>query len=60
MKIIDSKCWSSARRFVVPAETAQPEERSFTVSGSSTGPGIFELFLGEGASPSTFEFFADY
>ena len=56
MKIIDSKCWSSARRFAVPAETAQPEERSFTVSGSSTGPGIFELFLGEGASPSTFEF----
>ncbi|MDQ8208785.1 DUF6531 domain-containing protein, partial [Coraliomargarita sp. SDUM461003] len=40
----------------IVAETAQPEERSFTVSGSSTGPGIFELFLGEGASPSTFEF----
>lgn len=37
-------------------ETARSGKRSFTVSGSSTGPGIFELFLGEGASPSTFEF----
>ena len=29
----------------VVAEVEQSETRSFTVSGSTTGPGVFELYL---------------